>query len=125
MKKFQSTHKLEFETAVYKVQMDSDTTWMLYRIGTCHGLWCAEDKTYDILAIMNNKPGNGHFNDVLEWFEQSCIRDKYDLRVLECWNTQLKIHLMTKRGFYNYHDDNLIKKFNHETNKKRMESISS
>lgn len=107
MNKFQSTHKLEFLCAPWPLSDE----YMVYRIGTCHGLWFAEDGAYNILAVSNDDPGNGHFEDVMEWFENSCRRDNYDLKVLECWNQELKYHLMTKRGFENYDEDNLIKKF--------------
>ena len=104
---FESTHKLDFECAEWPISLE----WTQYRVGTCHGLWMASEGCYDILAVQNDKPGNGHFEDVLEWFEQSCRRDGYNLRILECWNHELKVHLMEKRGFENYEEDNLIKKF--------------
>ena len=107
MTQFQSTHKLDFECAEYPISPE----WIQYRVGTCHGLWTASEGCYDILAVSNQKPGNGHFEDVLEWFEQSCRRDGYNLRILECWNQELKVHLVEKRGFENYEEDNLIKKF--------------
>ena len=104
---FESTHKLDFECAPWPVTPE----WIQFRIGTCHGLWMPSKGSYDILAVTNEAPGNGHFNDVLEWFEQSCRRDNYSLRILEVWNSEFKHHLITKRGFENYHEDNLIKRF--------------
>ena len=71
----------------------------------------SSEGSYDILAVNNQEPGNGHFEDVMEWFESSCRRDGYNLRILEVWNSEFKHHLMTKRGFENYEEDNLIKKF--------------
>ena len=107
MNEFQSTHKLDFECAKWPLSPE----WIAYRVGTCHGLWKASGSNYDVLAMTNDSPGNGHFEDVMEWFEASCKRDGYALRILECWNSELKHHLMTKRGFENYDDDNLIKRF--------------
>jgi hypothetical protein len=96
---FISTHKLDFESAPWNSQLDPADNWMLFRIGTCEGVWRATEHSYDILAITNNEPNNGHFTDVLEWFENSCKRDGKKLRILEVWNEVFKNHLITKKGF--------------------------
>lgn len=101
---FKTTHDLSFETAPWIV---SDFT--RFRIGSCHGLWRSTDDSYDILAVDNESSGNGHLNDVFEWFEHSCKRDKKVLRVLECMNKRFEIHLIEKRGFKGEY--NLEKKF--------------
>jgi hypothetical protein len=72
---------------------------MLFRIGTCEGQWFAIEHSYCILSVLNNNPGNGHLDDVFEWFEFSCKRDKKALLVLEVMNDRFKQHLITKRGF--------------------------
>lgn len=102
----QTEHNLDFEVAKW-ITPD----FMCFRIGTCEGLWAGNDKYYDILAVTNKQPGNGHFNDVLQWFEHSCKRDKKAFRILELWNKDLKKHLLTKRGFSKLGKDNLIKYF--------------
>lgn len=111
-KAFASLHDLMFEAAPYHLQLVDDITWMRFRIGTCEGLWCATGTSYDILAITNNNPGNGHLMDVIQWFEQSCKRDKKNFRVLEVWNNGFKNHLIKKHGFTEYNHDNLFKHFN-------------
>jgi hypothetical protein len=73
--------------------------WLCFRVGTCHGLWRSTDDAYEILAIKNNKQGNGHFDETLQWFESSCRRDGKKLRLYELWNKQLERHLIEKRGF--------------------------
>ena len=103
---FVSEHKLKFEVAGWIFP-----EFMQYRIGTCSGLWRVTDTTYDILAITNHSPGNGHFGDVMEWFENSCRRDNRDLQVLELWNKDLWRHLIEKRGFEDIGDATVIKKF--------------
>lgn len=90
-----STHDLMFEVAPWPM----DEQWMCFRVGTCHGMWRSTAKTYDILAINNDVPGNGHLEDVFEWFEASCIRDEKDLRIMEIWNDSFGVHLQNKRGF--------------------------
>lgn len=108
---FQSEHKLDFEVAACPFNIDPNIDWKMFRIGTCDGMWCSTATTYDILAISNNEKGNGHFNDVLQWFEHSCRRDKRDLRILEVWNENFKSHLINKLQFTDLGGGNVIKKF--------------
>lgn len=113
---FKSTHDLSFEAAEWELSKWGMTELMgsefkRFRIGTCSGLWQSTDKSYDILAIDNSKRGNGHFDDVLEWFENSCKRDKKHLMFLEVWNEKLMKHLIEKRGFIKVDKFNLIKSF--------------
>ena len=92
---FKSTHSLDFMGTPWH----RDPTMMAFRVGTCHGLYYPTEKEYVILAIENNEPGNGHFEDVLEWFENSCRRDKKNLGFNQVMNKRLMAHLVTKRGF--------------------------
>ncbi len=73
--------------------------WKEFKIGTCIGQWRATPDAYEILSIENETPGNGHFEDVLEWFEQSCKRDKKKFRIRCVDNKRFKAHLILKRGF--------------------------
>lgn len=82
-----------------------------FRVGTCDGLWASTDFSYDILAVTNEQKGNGHFEDVLQWFYYSCIRDKKKFRILEVWNQDLKKHLIEKRGFKASGLDNVEKSY--------------
>ena len=108
---FKSEHDLIFEVAPYPRNIDDKTHWMLFRVGTCRGLWCSTDSSYDILAITNDQQGNGHFDDVLQWFEQSCCRDKKALRILEVWNSNFKNHLINKRQFKDLGGDNVSRDY--------------
>jgi len=92
---FISTHHLDFEIG----QWPFSSEFLRFRVGTVCGLWRATAKSYDILAVDNVEKGNGHFDDLLEWFEYSCRRDGKYLRILEIWNKELQKHLITKRGF--------------------------
>lgn len=91
----QTIHNLDFEVAEWK----RDKAWKQFKVGTCYGLWRCTEKSYEILSIKNESPGNGHFEDVLQWFEHSCRRDGKTLKILETRNKSFKIHLVTKRGF--------------------------
>ena len=106
-----SSHNLNFEVAPYENNIDPQTNWMRFRVGTVQGLYTFTDTTLDILAIDNAEPGNGHLNDVFEWFEYSCKKYKMDFRILEVMNKRFLKHLIEKRGFKKYSKDNVIKKF--------------
>jgi hypothetical protein len=103
--RFKSTHDLSFEVAKWELSNE----FKRFRIGTCHGLWRAYHYSYDILAIDNDQPGNGHFEDVLEWFENSCKRDIKALRMLEVGNKRFAKHLIEKRDFVRESMENYIK----------------
>jgi hypothetical protein len=107
-----TVHALDFEVAEWEPipGLPSAKDFMRFRVGTCEGLWRCTSKTYDILAITNEVPGNGHLEDVLQWFEASCKRDKKDLKILEVWNHKFKGHLIGKRGFRSCGESDVIKK---------------
>jgi len=99
-------HHLPFEVANW-ITPD----FLLFQIGTCNGQWRYTGKSYDILSIKNSEPGNGHLNDVFEWFEYSCKRDHKNLVVLELFNEQFKIHLIKKRGFKIKNNKSVLKRW--------------
>lgn len=92
-------HNLDFEVAPW------DDEFTAFRIGTCDGLYGynkdseGNNLSIDILAIQNREQGNGHFEDVMEWFEYAAKRDNLPLRFLEIMNPRFFIHLVKKRGF--------------------------
>ena len=111
---FETKHKLDFEVADWVPIMGflACNNFKRFRVGTCTGLWQSTETSYDILAVENEVKGNGHFEDVLQWFENSCERDHKDFRILEVWNSRLKKHLVKKRGFKVVgKSDNVIKLF--------------
>lgn len=84
--------------------------WLVFRVGTCHGQWRSLEDAYEILGIINDQPGNGHFQETMRWFEQSCLRDGYVFRIREVWNKELAAKLV-KHGFV-AEDNDMIKRFN-------------
>lgn len=103
---FESTHKLDFMCCRWPI----DPEFVAFKIGTCEGIYGTTFTTYDIVAVVNDTPGNGHFEDVLDWFYNSCRRDKKDLRFMEIMNNRFGQHLIEKRGFKKDGKNNLIKK---------------
>jgi len=101
METIKTTHNLPFEACSW------DNEYTRFRIGTCEGLYGyvvsdysgIAERTLDILAIQNRDQGNGHFEDVLEWFEFAAKRDGVPLRFVEIMNERLFMHLCNKRGF--------------------------
>ena len=91
---FKSTHNLPFEIAPFYAD-----NVLRYRVGTCTGIYNWDANNYTIIAITNDNKGNGHLQDVFEWFENSCKRDKKNLLVAEIMNKGFMKHLIEKRGF--------------------------
>src|SRR6188768_4484540 len=89
-----TSHNLDFLVADW-----TNPEWKRFKVGTCFGLWNSTPTAYQILAIVNDKPGNGHFDDVLQWFEASCAREGKDFVFIEVWNKRFLKHLIRKRGF--------------------------
>lgn len=90
-----TTHNLLFESAPWPRK----PAIQVFRVGTCHGQWFCTEFAYCIMSVMNESSGNGHLEDVFEWFEHSCKRDKKALMILEFFNDRFKKHCIEKRGF--------------------------
>jgi hypothetical protein len=98
-KDFHSTNNLDFYAGEYNGIDPEMDKYEQFRIGTCTGLWNCTNNNYDILSVINDKPGNGHLQDVFDWFENSCQRDNYNLRLLEVSLPWLREMLIYKYGF--------------------------
>lgn len=121
MNAIQTPHNLNFESCESEYSLAYSLVFggaqhRLFRVGTCEGQWGYTGDSYYILSVINKFPGNGHFEDVLAWFEYSCKRDNKNLLVLECMNKNFYQHLVTKRGFIKLDElqENCIKVFNHK-----------
>ena len=102
---------IDFEDAPY--ELDLGLGFRRFRVGTCEGVWRCTGTTYEILAVVNKHPGNGHFKHVLDWFERSAKRDKREVAFLEVLNERLAAHLEKKQG-YKKVGANLLKKLKRE-----------
>ena len=113
-----TTHKLDFEACDSPYAIFGGDHKM-FRIGTCEGQWTSTEDCYVIISV-NNDFGNGHLEDVFEWFEFSCKRDKKNLLVVECMNERFYMHLLSKRGFIplDAKGENVIKVFNQKAYKR-------
>jgi len=100
-------HNLDFLSTSWNLNPD----FSVFKIGSVEGLWFCDGASYCIVALENSEPHNGHLDDVFEWFEHSCKRDGYTLRILELFNSKFKSHLIGKRGFVDVGENNLEKKF--------------
>ena len=109
----QTKHKLDFGVAQSHCNIFGDG-FLLFQVGTCEGQWGSTKDSYFILSIKNRQKGNGHLDDVFEWFEHSAKRDEKNLMVLECMNKRFYRHLLAKRGFVplDAKGENCIKIFN-------------
>jgi hypothetical protein len=107
-KPFQSTHNLSFEVGG---PFRWDVNFTHFQVGTVTGLWATIDQSYVILAVLNSEPGNGHLIDVWDWFEFSCRRDHYSLKVIEILEKRFIDHLIKKRGFKELTGNSVVKTF--------------
>lgn len=107
---FHSTHRLLFEVAPWF--RDPEGVIKLFRVGTCEGQWFCSNIAYHILSVANNEPGNGHLQDVFDWFEYACKRDCLNLMIMDFFNERFKLHCIKKRGFAIVpNSDHVIKTF--------------
>lgn len=94
-----NTHLPPFEDGGYWLTApDPEERWRHYRVGTVTGLWRDAGNAYEILAIENESPGNGHVEATFSWFFQSCKRDKKDFIIKELMNEKFKSKLI-RHGF--------------------------
>lgn len=97
---FQTTNNLEFLVKPFEwAFLDNTYHLKCFRVGTCHGVFGYDNSSYVILAVHNEHKGNGHFDDTLQWFAYSCVRDGKNLRIIELENDKLRDHLIKKRSF--------------------------
>jgi len=71
--------------------------WREFHCGSCRGLYKANNKEFEVLAVHNTKR-NDDFNKVLDRFEKSCQREGYNLSFLEVGNPKLREKLL-RLGF--------------------------
>lgn len=113
---FSTKNNLDFWSKNYEgVQPTGDKEdriWFI--VGTCRGMYIIDDSAYDLWAIGNSRPGNGHFDDVLQWFEFFCNRDNKDFIISRIENTKFRSHLIGKRGFAEHGPAGVIKKIKTE-----------
>jgi hypothetical protein len=97
----------------YSGPWDNDANcqnWQEFKVGTCCGQWRREGNEYQVLAVINDQPGNGDFQHTLDYFYESCQRDKKNFRICCVWNKRLAAHL-AKLGFTYGVEDDMIKRF--------------
>lgn len=95
---FKSKHNLEFVPKEDGVR-PNDEIRIRFTLGTCNGLYEDNSEFLNLFGIFNSEPGNGHFDDVLEWFEYMCKRDNKDFLITWLDNQNLRDHLLKKRSF--------------------------
>jgi len=68
-------------------------------MGTCHGLVAYRDNEHEMLAVMNEQPGNGDFAKFMDYLEAEAHKKGVPFTVIEIWNKWLYKHLTDKRGY--------------------------
>lgn len=72
-----------------------------FRVGTCEGLYRYNPiiHAFEILAVVNNQKGNGHFAQAMKYFETSAIREGARIRLCEVFNPWLYYVSVRKHGY--------------------------
>ena len=96
--KFKSTHHLKFKTAPHIIS-GAPSGLEKFEIGSVHGLWRQGKAVVEIWAIINDKPGNGHMDDAIEWFVEIARLSGVILRVVEISSVTFRNQLIDKWGF--------------------------
>lgn len=99
-----------FEDADWPNPLAKAEGWRLFRVGTVEGAWRCDINAYEILAIVNHAPGNGHLDIALGHFTASCKRDNKNLIIREMMNQQFAFALI-RRGFTFLNKKDLIRRF--------------
>jgi hypothetical protein len=89
--------------------------YMAFIVGTCNGLYSTNKGTLMIISVRNEEPGNGHLEDVFQWFEWSARENGVPLTIVAFMNERFYQHCIEKRGFKPWdawkEGDGLIKTF--------------
>lgn len=96
--KFKSSHKLKFFTAPHIVG-GAPSGMEKFEIGTVHGLWVQSRMSIDIFACINDEPGNGHMDDVFEWFFEIAKEGALAVRIVNVSAVKFRNDLIEKWGF--------------------------
>jgi hypothetical protein len=110
MNAIQTKHNLDFEACPWP----RDPSITLFKVGTCHGQYMVNDIGLHLISVINDDPGNGHLEDVFEWFEYSAKTNKLNLFIREFFNDRFKKHCIEKRGYAELGSDNVFKSFTDE-----------
>lgn len=94
-------HHLDFLAADYPGPFN-DHSQKAYKIGTCNGLYKIDGKFMILIAINNDNPGNGHLNDVFQWFEWAAKEAGMPLMIVAFMNERFYNHCINKRGFLHW-----------------------
>lgn len=107
---FKSTHALKFRSAAHLIG-GVDTGMNKFEIGTVHGLWNASTLSIDIFACINNEPGNGHLDDVFEWFFAIAKEKGLPVRVTNVSSPTFREQLIEKWKFIPTNDRDTLLRF--------------
>lgn len=112
--KFKSTNNLDFLSRPWKLGMIicPKVGMHEFKVGDIHGLYRFDnDSKYLIInSVINDTPGNGHFKDLIEWFEFSCKNCKYDLVFEEIISDKL-VQILYHYKFEKLDNRRMIKRY--------------
>lgn len=106
---FKTINNLSWYISPLYLPYDEDGDWKCLNMGTCIVHFGETEQAYEIFGIVNTNKGNGHLEDVLQWFEYMCKEKGKYLIFTHFENQNFKKHLIEKRGFESYGKNNAIK----------------
>jgi hypothetical protein len=71
---------------------------MNYVYGTIHGVLTFTDTSVDILIIINDEKGNGHFASFIQYIEHEAKNNNLSIRFIDFLEDRFQQHL-EKRGY--------------------------
>lgn len=109
--KFRSTHGLKFKTMPHIIA-GAFTGAERFEIGTVHGIWNVSTFSVDVFACINDEPGNGHMDDVFEWFFSIATERGLPVRVTNVSSEDFRQQLIDKWLFVPTKDHDTLIRFN-------------
>lgn len=85
----------ELELRDFKFMEDAK----IFQVGTVHGLLMLEGNAVQIIAIINERPGNGNFKHAMSMIEKMANKQNKSTQVVAIVNEGLRKHLVTKCGY--------------------------
>jgi hypothetical protein len=94
-----TTHHLNFLSSPWNDPLGVGG-YMAFKIGTCNGLYTIKPQMLMLISVNNEERGNGHLNDVFEWFEYGAKFQSVPLSIVAFLNDRFYHHCLEKRGFH-------------------------
>jgi hypothetical protein len=114
MNALKTTHDLDFLAAPWTHPLLPESVTdgvMAFIVGTCDEQYQLTKHGLEIVSVRNSVPGNGHLDDVFEWFEWSAKGNTQALYIRSFFNKRFKKHCIEKRGYTACGNNDVVKQW--------------